>query len=88
VSNKNVIYNIIYTIFPTLIPLEEDIIKFLIKKKKKKERKKEERTRLCNSGSRSGLMSTRPTRLHKRVQHEPDPIINWVKIREPNTTRL
>jgi len=32
-------------------------------------------------------VSTRLTRLAKRVRHEPDPIINRVVTRDPNTTR-
>jgi tRNA U34 5-carboxymethylaminomethyl modifying enzyme MnmG/GidA len=44
--------------------------------------------RLGNSSRRVGLVSTRLTRLHNRVQHEPDPIINRVESLNPNTTRL
>jgi hypothetical protein len=42
---------------------------------------------LGNSGSRVGFVSTRLTRLCKRVRHDPDPIINRVETCDPNTTR-
>jgi hypothetical protein len=41
--------------------------------------------RVGNSGSRVGFGSTRLTRLYKRVN--PNPIINRVVTRDPNTTR-
>jgi hypothetical protein len=44
--------------------------------------------RLGNSGSRVGFVSTRPTRLRKRVQHKLDPIINRVGTRDPNMVQL
>jgi len=44
--------------------------------------------RLGNLGSWVGFVSTRPTRLRKRIQHEPDPIINRVGTHDPNTTWL
>jgi len=43
--------------------------------------------RVGNSGQRVGFVSTRLTRLHNRVQHEPDPIINRVITENPNTTQ-
>jgi len=44
--------------------------------------------RVGNPGQRVGFVSTRLTRLHIRVQHEPDPIINRVEYPNPNTTLL
>jgi hypothetical protein len=44
--------------------------------------------RLGNSGLRVWFVSTRPTRLHNRVQREPDPINNRVESSNPNTTLL
>jgi hypothetical protein len=41
--------------------------------------------RVDNSGLRAGFVSTRPTRLHNRVRHEPGPIINRVENSNPNT---
>jgi len=45
-------------------------------------------TRVGNPSQRVGFVSTRLTRLHIRVQHEPDPIINRVEYPNPNTTLL
>jgi len=45
-------------------------------------------SRLGNSGLRVWFVSTRPTRLHNRVRHEPDPIINRVDFLNPNTTQV
>jgi hypothetical protein len=44
--------------------------------------------KLGDSGRRVGFMSNRLTRLHNRVRHKPDPIINRIEILNPNTTRL
>jgi hypothetical protein len=39
-----------------------------------------------NSGSRVRFVSIRPTRVHNRVQHELDPIINRVEFLNSNMT--
>jgi hypothetical protein len=44
--------------------------------------------RVGNLGLRIGFVSTRLARLHIRVQHEPNPIINQVKTCNPDTTQL
>jgi hypothetical protein len=45
-------------------------------------------TRVGDSGRRARFVSTRLTRLHNRVRHEPDPIINRVELQNPNTTHF
>jgi hypothetical protein len=44
--------------------------------------------RLGNSGRWVEFASTRPTRQHNRVQHEPDQIINQIESLNPNTARF
>jgi hypothetical protein len=44
-------------------------------------------SRVGNSGRRVGFVSTRLTRKHNRVWHEPDPIINRVRKLNTNTAR-